>query len=164
MVTIISKSVCKGLDEKILRIQTILSRWLEWNGTTEIYGLCEKNVRKEREVIEFYNGEYVEPFFNDKITTSIGFIEIAREIDIIPKAIVRVICTQLVTEAHGTTSRYINESVNDVTRLLKKHFSIKEMSINTGLGDLDKAFINNRNMQPWAVFSIEFEINYKLNC
>lgn len=157
-----------SVDEKIALIQRILARELSWTGTNYIYGLIEKdNIEGKVKPLIYLQTElkYIDPFFNDKISSSIAFYETSRKFEKVPESVVKLICTQLITEVYSESERNISKSINEVQVILKKFGLIREFgNIETGLdafSDFDKKYIAHKDIHPWAVYSIEFIINYK---
>jgi hypothetical protein len=165
--TIISRNNLESIDEKIRWINKTLSEKLTWLGTNNFYGLIEKNQKEGKNIPLVYLQEkkYIDPFFNDVLTSSVAWYETYREFGSVPQSTVELICTQKIKDVYLTDDRNLSKSINEICVLLKKYGLVKEFGkTKTGLdvfSDFDKKYIDHRDLHPWAVFSIELKIIYK---
>jgi hypothetical protein len=162
---LIVKQNSEGIDKAIERIQIRLNAKLAtlWTGEIGIYGRIE-NLTKGSEVY-ISDNEYRSPFLNDKQTASIAF-DVQKMDD--KKATVNLICTILLPKAYGVNQRSDNKALMDVYNILKystlRITDIKDFTFGTEAFKGLDIKTNHREMNPWFIFSINFELNYKLNC
>jgi hypothetical protein len=169
---IITKPNPTGIEYKIYEFQTILEGVLNnpidkrfnWIGTVAIYGKVYKTTKNGLTIPEAYtsNGEYIQPFVDDKKAAVIGFVINDETVaNHVPIADVDIILTLDLFKIYGTKTRDVSHCITDIYNIM--HNKVKEMGeIRQGIDNVFRNFTGVKNYFPtdmsnWFVFSINFK-------
>ena len=180
--TVFSKNTNYGLDSTVYEIQhhidskiayNATTNALGWRGTVNVYGLCYPTINDGNRVLEAYigtgtkNKEYSRIFVNDKITASIGFVEVGdRDLSDTRNVNVDVIVTMRLDLAYNSNLRNDELAMLQFERVLESFYGIYEVeSSKTGIEDVFSGYyfgdILNRDIHPWLVFSMRVNLKYE---
>lgn len=171
---IFAKATTYGLETPVKKLQQYLDTQLalKWTGTHNIYGLIYRNQTKNGFEPEVYvgtgieNKEYASPFFNDKITSSIGFYqEQTRELGLNKNSDVNVICTLRIDKAYAGI-RQEELALIHFENIINDYFGVTTVqSVKMGINEAFNGFyvdnVKYRDIHPWFVFSMLINIRYQ---
>lgn len=173
--TVFAKDITYGLETTIKHLQEHIDSKLTWSGNNNIYGLIHRNSSEDGIIPEAYigsgsnNKEYKQVFVNDKLTSSLGFLESGdrdlvngRNVDI------DVIVTMRLDLAFPDDLRNNELAMLQFERILKSFYAINTVeSSKQGIENVFSEFyydnIIYRDMHPWLVFSMRVNLFYNDN-
>lgn len=170
--TVFAKDTVYGLETTIKDLQNHIDTNLTWSGTNNIYGLVYPILRDGNLNLESYKGtginnkEYGEIFINDKVTSTIGFLTTSdrntgEDLDVD----IECICTVRLDLAYNTDLREDEQAMLHFRKVMNSFYAINNVEyIKTGLNNVFSGYyvgnLLNRDMHPWLVFSMGFNIKY----
>lgn len=179
--TVFAKDTVYGLESTIYGLQNHINtniaynatyNTLGWRGTVNVYGICYPTVRNGNRILEAYigtgikNKEYSQVFINDKVTASIGFLEVGdRNLEDTKNVDVDVIVTMRLDLAYNSDLRSDELAMLQFERVLNSFHGIYNViSSKVGIEDVFSGFyiddIQYRDMRPWLVFSMRVNLKY----
>lgn len=170
--TVFAKDTVYGLESSVKDFQEYIDDNLTWSGTNEVYGLLYPTMRGDNRVLEAYIGtgtkktEYRQVLVNDKVTSTIGFLEVAdralidnwvTEID--------VIVSVRLDRAFGSNDRNDELAMLQFSKIIKDFYGVGQIKyIKRGIDSVFSGFytddIKHRDMHPWLVFSMGIDLQY----
>jgi hypothetical protein len=166
--TVYSKDNPVGLDAKLLKIQNYIDE-LDWNDF-DVYGQLFINERNGEKIAEAHvgGGEYREVLIDDRRTAVFGFFvgDTRSGINMI-KVPVELVCSCNLKAIYSDSEMNDEEVLSEVVKIIRKTtLRPNELQIKTGLDNVFSRIstnrIKHRNMLPWFIFSITFNIVYKV--
>ena len=172
---IIAGSNPKGLDYKLYELQTVIDNVINnqidkrfnWAGIVNIYGRVHKTVRDDKTYPEVYlgGGEYKDPFIDDTVTASMGFVVNSETlVNWTTSADIDLIVTANAFDLFGDTNRNMPKAQMTIYKAIQA-YCLSLGTIKEGITDVFKSFSGGKIYQPsdlsqWIVFSLNFKISF----
>lgn len=180
--TVFAKDTVYGLETTIKDLQGHINNKiaynatynpLGWQGTVNVYGICYPTYRNGNKILESYKGtgikstEYGEIFINDKVTASIGFVEVGdRRMEDVMNVDVDIITTMRLDIAYNSDLRNDELAMLQFGNVLKSFYGIYNIiGLKIGVDDVFAGYyfdnIIHNDIHPWLVFSMRVNLKYE---
>lgn len=162
-----------GIDQKIYLIQRYIdAEALKlWSGKIKIYGRIVDVNKTDGKVPAVHDAkiDYLELFVDDKSSASIAFLISEREVvSNLMRANVDIIFSVNTKDVYGENKHNDEKAVMEGYRMISSCGLVESISrIKYGIDDVLAGYNNDRikyrDMAPWCMFSVSFEISYSQN-